>query len=440
MPDPTRQRAFALEIVQKLRADGFEALWAGGCVRDQLLGLVPKDYDVATSATPDQIRQLFGHRRTLPIGAAFGVVTVLGPRVAGQIEVATFRTDSTYSDGRHPDSVSFTDAQHDALRRDFTINGLFFDPMEERVVDYVGGQDDLAHGIVRAIGEPRLRFREDKLRLLRAVRFAATFAFVIEPATLQAIREMAAEITTVSAERIGMEIRRMLVHPNRTAALRLLRESGLLVPVLPEMASLPVADFTHTANVLDALQEPTLSLALAALLSYLPEMESTKYTVPSTEYSVERSVSGSPLPAPSRVPSGWLPALIGRRLRFTNKEIERTAWLMANRAVIAVAPEIPWPRLQRMLTHEGAAELIALREALTGPDDPGIVFCRERLAWPPERLDPKPLLDGSDLIAHGLAPGPRFSELLEKVRDAQLNGEVATRQEALALVDRMQQR
>ncbi|HVT30989.1 MAG TPA: CCA tRNA nucleotidyltransferase, partial [Lacipirellulaceae bacterium] len=238
MPVPARQRAFALEIAQKLRAAGFEALWAGGCVRDELLGLTPKDYDVATSATPDQIRDLFGHRRTLPIGAAFGVISVLGPRSAGQIEVATFRADATYSDGRHPDSVTFTNAEHDAQRRDFTINGLFFDPIANEVVDYVGGRQDLKRRIIRAIGDPRLRLREDKLRMLRAVRFAAAFGFIIDPDTLQAIQEMAPDINTVSAERIGMEIRRMLIDPNRAAAITLLRETNLLPHVIPEVANL----------------------------------------------------------------------------------------------------------------------------------------------------------------------------------------------------------
>jgi poly(A) polymerase len=231
------QREFALDIVRKLRAAGYDALWAGGCVRDQLLGLVPKDYDVATSATPDQIRDVFGRRRTLPIGAAFGVITVLGPRSAGQIEVATFRADAAYSDGRHPDSVTFTTAEHDAERRDFTINGLFYDPIAETVVDYVGGQQDLRDRIIRAIGDPRLRLTEDKLRMLRAVRFAATFRFEIEPETFRAIQEMAGDITSVSAERIGMEIRRMLLDPNRAVALELLKESGLLAHVLPEVAA-----------------------------------------------------------------------------------------------------------------------------------------------------------------------------------------------------------
>jgi tRNA nucleotidyltransferase/poly(A) polymerase len=423
MPDPARQRAFALEIVQKLRVAGFEALWAGGCVRDELLGLVPKDYDVATNATPDQIRDTFGRRRTLNVGAAFGVVTVLGPRPAGQIEVATFRTDAAYSDGRHPDSVTFTDAQHDAQRRDFTINGLFFDPIIGHVVDYVGGQEDIRHRIVRAIGDPRLRLGEDKLRMLRAVRFAATFDFAIEPATLQAIQDMAAEITTVSAERIGMEIRRMLLDPNRAAALRLLRETSLLAHVLTEVASLSPQDFDDTARVLAALRDPSLPLALSALLS-------TEYRVRSTEPQAQ----GPSLPAPRSPLSAHT---VGRRLRYTNKEIERTAWLLNNLPAVTSASQLPWPKLQRLLIHDGAPDLLALHESIAGPDDAALAYCRERLAWPPERLNPRPLVDGSDLIRHGFAPGPQFSALLEQIRDAQLNAEIHTRDEALALADRL---
>jgi tRNA nucleotidyltransferase/poly(A) polymerase len=441
MPDPARQRAFALEIVQRLRAAGFEALWAGGCVRDQLLGLVPKDYDVATGAMPEQIRNIFGHRHTLTIGASFGVVTVLGPRAAGQIDVATFRSDDTYSDGRHPDSVSFTDAQHDAQRRDFTINGLFYDPVADKVVDYVGGQEDLTRRIIRAIGDPRLRLREDKLRMLRAVRFAAMFGFAIEPATLRAIQEMAADVLSVSAERIGMEIRRMLVDPSRAAALRLLQETGLLGHVLPEVMRLSAHDMEQTTRVLDALREPSLPLALAALLFHVQEAGSMSCGVPSTEYDDARRIPGSRLPAGDPTNGSTSSArAVGRRLRYTNKEIERTAWILAHRFVIEAAPSVPWPRLQRVLIHEGAAELLALHEALAGPEDAALLFCRERLAWPPERLNPVPLLDGSDLIAHGLEPGPHFAALLELVRDAQLNGEITTRDEALALVDRSRPR
>jgi poly(A) polymerase len=410
MPHPVPQRAFALEIVQKLRAAGFEALWAGGCVRDELLGLVPKDYDVATSATPDQIREIFGHRRTIPVGAAFGVITVLGPRAAGQIEVATFRTDADYSDGRHPDSVTFTDAQHDALRRDFTINGLFYDPIAEQVIDYVGGQEDLKRRIIRAIGDPRLRLREDKLRMLRAVRFAATFDFSIDPATLAAIQELAPEITTVSAERIGMEIRRMLVDVNRARALELLREANLLPHVLPEVAAYRADEWRQATDRLERigrLEAPSLSLGLAALL------------LPRTPSDITK---------------------VGRRLRYTNKELERAAWLVANLGTIARASQVPWPQLQRVLIHDDAKELLELLHAITGPTNPALAFVRERLAWPPERLNPPPLIDGAALIRHGLTPGPEFAELLEKVRDAQLNGEISTPQQALALADRLRTR
>jgi tRNA nucleotidyltransferase/poly(A) polymerase len=411
MPNPAAQREFAIEIVKRLRGAGFEALWAGGCVRDRLLGLVPKDYDVATDARPEEIRDLFGRRRTLPIGAAFGVVSVLGPRAAGQIDVVTFRSDSSYSDGRHPDRVTFTTAEVDATRRDFTINGLFYDPVNDQVVDYVHGQEDIQHRIIRAIGDPHLRFSEDKLRMLRAVRFAAAYGFQIEPATLRAIREMAAEVTTVSAERIGAEIRRMLIDRHRAVAVELLRSTQLLAHVLPELTELNEEAFATIGRRLAALREPTLSLALAVLLSGAPNGNQTD--------AAEQA------------------SAVGRRLRFTNKEIERAHWLLAHSPDMAAAPALPWPRLQRLLVHEGADELVAIHEAIAGPHDPAAVFCRDRLGWPAERLNPLPLVAGSDLIAHGLSPGPHFAALLEKIRDAQLNGEIHSRAEALALVDRL---
>ncbi len=409
MPDSTPQSNFALDfalnVVEKLRAAGFEAFWAGGCVRDQLLGLAPKDYDVATSAKPDEIRAVFGPRRTLAIGAAFGVITVLGHRHQGQIEVATFRTDAEYSDGRHPDAVHFTTAEHDAERRDFTINGLFFDPVAGEVVDYVDGRADLEHKIIRAIGDPRLRLTEDKLRMLRAVRFAALLNFTIEPATLAAIQAMAAEVTTVSAERIGAEIRRMLTGPNRAVALDLLGETKLLPQVLAEVARLDALELAVTRRVLAALESPTLPLALAAML----------------HRSVEPRVAGT----------------VGRRLRYTNHEIDRTGWLLAELPTIRDAPQIFWPRLQRVLVHEGAAELVALHATIAGPDNPALAFVRERLALPTEQLNPLPLIDGSDLIGHGLAPSPDFARLLEAVRHAQLLGEIETVDGAMRLVQRI---
>ena len=211
--DPEQARQFALEVVSRLRAAGYQAFWAGGCVRDELLGRIPVDYDVATSAKPDEVRGVFGRRRTLAIGAAFGVITVLGPRdqadgglrEAGQIEVATFRTDAAYTDGRHPAGVTFSSPEEDAQRRDFTINGLFLDPVTGEVHDYVGGREDLKAGVVRAIGVPAMRFGEDHLRMLRAVRFAAGFAFALDGETRAAIEKMTHLVTTVSPERIAAE-------------------------------------------------------------------------------------------------------------------------------------------------------------------------------------------------------------------------------------------
>ena len=236
MPSPKEQRRFAFEVVRQLRGAGFEAYWAGGCVRDQLLGRTPKDYDVATNAMPDQVRTLFGRRRTLAIGAAFGVIAVIGPKAAGMVEVTTFRRDAAYSDGRHPDSVAFSTAEEDASRRDFTINGLFYDPIDQRVIDYVGGQQDLAAKHLRAIGNARERFAEDKLRMLRAVRFAATFALTLDDETRAAIVEMAAEIHVVSPERIAMEMRRLLADSSRAIGVWLMLETKLAEQLLPEIA------------------------------------------------------------------------------------------------------------------------------------------------------------------------------------------------------------
>ena len=229
------QREFAVEVVRQLRAAGHTALFAGGCVRDLLLGRPAKDYDVATTATPDQVRRLFGHKRTLPVGASFGVIIVLGPREAGHVEVATFRTEGPYQDGRRPSSVAFCTPEEDARRRDFTINGMFYDPMETRVLDFVGGEADLSSRVVRAIGDPHERVREDKLRMLRAVRFAATLDFALDPTTAEAIREMAGQLIIVSAERIAQELKKMLVDRHRRRAIELSESTELLPIILPEL-------------------------------------------------------------------------------------------------------------------------------------------------------------------------------------------------------------
>jgi poly(A) polymerase len=405
------KRLFAVDVVRRLRRAGFVAYWAGGCVRDRLLGRPAKDYDVATDAAPAQIREVFGHRRTIALGAAFGVMTVLGPRGAGQIEVATFRQDADYRDGRHPDRVTFSSPEQDAARRDFTINGLFYDPVEDRVLDFVGGQQDLARRTIRAIGDAQARFREDKLRLIRAVRFAAAFAFDIEPSTMAALRAMAGEVTVVSVERIAGELQRILTDPHRAEAVRLLDETGLLKAVLPECSPAGSSGnerFATTLAVLARLVEPGFPLALAALLHRCADAATAE--------------------------------TICRRLRLSNQQIERTAWLVAGLAVLAGAPRKRWSELQPTLVHPGAAELLALAEAradvgLASPDD--VRHCRALLDRPREVVDPPPLLDGNTLIAHGVAPGPEFGRLLRRVRDAQLDGEIGTREEALRWVDRL---
>ena len=406
MPPPTSQRDFATQVVRQLRDAGHQALWAGGCVRDELLGRTPNDFDVATSARPEQVRELFGHRRTLAIGAAFGVISILGGKGREPIEVATFRSDGAYIDGRHPTEVTFTTAEEDAERRDFTINGLFYDPLDEKLIDYVGGERDLQAGILRAIGNPAARFAEDKLRMLRAVRFATTFGFAIDEATLVAIRAMAAEVEVVSAERIGAELRKMLQHPNRSQGVLLLHETGLMRPLLPSLADVPKRAEPAWLALLDQLQaieSGSLPVAFAALLSGCGDLQAVRDQ--------------------------------GRRFRFTNKEIERTGWLVEKLSVIADAASVPWPQLQRVLVHEGAGELLTLAKATWGADHPSVQACRERLAWPAEKLNPELLVTGDDLVARGLRPGKYFGELLDSVRDAQLEAKISNQQQAFAWVD-----
>lgn len=418
--DPEKQRQFAIDVVRKLRAAGFDALWAGGCVRDQLLGRRPKDYDVATTARPEQIRQVFGHRRTVAVGAAFGVIAVLGPKHAGQLDVATFRQDVSYSDGRHPDAVQFSTPEADAQRRDFTINGLFFDPLEDRVIDYVGGQSDLARGIVRAIGEPLARFGEDKLRLLRAVRFSAALEYTLDPATRDAVEAMSAQVIAVSAERIAAEVRLMLLDRHRARAIGLLREVGLLAAVLPEVTwgdspdvltatGRPAADaWVATLNVLDGLAEPGFALALAGLLHGFVS------------------------------PAGV--SEVCRRWKLSNRDARVAAWLVEQQKALVGARHMAWPRLQRLLISEDVADLLSLSAAIaaaSGQPADDVEHCRRLLELPAERLNPTALITGDDLIAHGVPRGRRYHTLLEAVRDAQLEGRISTRAEALDLVDRL---
>jgi poly(A) polymerase len=435
---PDAARSFSVEIVRTLRNAGFQALWAGGCVRDQLLGLTPKDYDVATNAVPEQIRQLFGHKRTLPIGAAFGVISVLGSREAGQVEVATFRRDGVYQDGRHPDSVAFSTPEHDAQRRDFTINGLFFDPLTETVYDYVGGEADLKRRIIRAIRNPQERFHEDKLRMLRAVRFAATFDFAIEAITLAAIRELANEIVIVSAERIAAEMRRMLVHPRRSLAVRLLRESELLTAILPEARAFDASDpnqdtsaanlrWTTTLALLDALKQSDFPTALAALLRALCHLPSESESYAQLLKSMHLTANASPTE---------FAGAICRRWKLSNEEIEIVQWLLKNETTIRAAEQIPWPKLQRILIAPNICQLLqfsrSVEEVVDG-DSRGATYCENKLQLPIEQLNPIPFVTGDDLARLGFRPGPMFKEILLKVRDAQLEQQIRDASEAFEL-------
>jgi poly(A) polymerase len=459
--DPKRE--FALDVVRRLRDAGHAALWAGGCVRDLLLGIPPKDYDVATDAMPQQVVELFGRRRTQAVGAIFGVVLVRGPKRAGPVEVATFRTDGSYLDGRRPESVEFSTPEEDAKRRDFTINGMFYDPVEKRVHDFVGGERDLSAGVVRAIGDPHDRMREDKLRMLRAVRFAATLDFELDAATADAIREMAPEMLVVSAERVAQELRRMLTDRHRMRAMKLARDTGLLQVLLPELRPIigeadsvgrlskpPVEampsggtdglesrptqsedisdEWKVTLHMLQLLQEPGFALAAAVLL---------------------QGVSPDPSAPEARASTGADDAAVAecagricRRFRMSNEETDEITWLLERRhAVDDVETQRP-SQLKRLLIAAHFHDLLAFARAerlARNVDLRPVLFCEDYLAsTPEEEINPPELITGEDLIRQGLSPGPRFRELLTAVRDAQLDGEISTREEAVALVQRLQ--
>jgi tRNA nucleotidyltransferase/poly(A) polymerase len=402
-------RKFAVEVVRQLRDAGFQALWAGGCVRDQLLGILPKDYDVATSARPEQVRDLFGHRRSLPIGAAFGVITVLGPKPAGQIEVATFRRDAAYSDGRHPDSVTFSDPHEDAQRRDFTINGLFYDPLAEQVIDYVGGQDDLQTGVIRAIGVPRERITEDKLRMLRAVRFAAKFGFAIEPATLQAVQEQSNELIIVSAERVAEELRKMLTLDRRRLAVELLAEAQLLEIVVPETRGVHTLAWQQTLEILERLPMPTFPQAFATLLRPLAE---------------------TPLELAQLVD------VVCRRLKLSVEELTQVQRLLREEPLLRRASHFTWPQLQRLLAVPGVESVLDFAAAVShvlDADAKELDLCNRMLDLPALLMNPLPLINGEDLKLLGLTPGPQFRAILDQVRDAQLESLINTPEEALQL-------
>ncbi len=411
-------RSHARHVVDRLRAAGYQAVWAGGCVRDQLLQVTPKDYDVATNARPEQIRNVFGRRRTLAIGAAFGVITVLGSREAGAVEVATFRRDAAYSDGRHPDAVEFCDAEEDARRRDFTINGLFYDPVADQVLDYVGGEADLRRGLIRAIGDPAERIAEDKLRMLRAVRFAATFDFEIQPETMAAVQHHAEQIQVVSAERIGAEIQRMLMLPRRALAARLLEQSGLLHALTGPLRNAQ----SDKANDQDFSR--SWSQALATLDRLPKDQELADELFPAALAAMLQPLAPKPIDVEQQA----------KQWRLTNQDALSARQALELADNLKRATELPWSRLQPILVANNVTTLLefAAASAQAGQENQaGVDFCRRQRGLPPNELNPKPLLNGQDLIQEGLPPGPEFRSLLQEVRDLQLDGQLRTRDEAL---------
>lgn len=433
-----QRREFATHVVGRLRQEGFQALWAGGCVRDLLLNLPPADYDVATDARPEQVMAIF-RGRTVPVGVSFGVVRVRDNR-GGEVEVATFRSDGAYVDGRHPESVAFSSPREDAERRDFTINGMFYDPQTGQVIDYVGGQADLKAGILRAIGDPWARFREDKLRLLRAIRFAARFRLTIDPATQAALVAMAGQIVVVAVERIAQELRRILVHESRARAVDRMLESGLIAAILPPLVPMkgvfqgkavqPEGDlWAHTLLVLELLPpEPSFCLAFAALLHDVGKPKTKAIHNGRLSFHNHEQVGRQ------------IADDLCRRLRLSNAERERITWLVEYHQYLGEAKRLREAKLKRILAMPGIDELLDLHRAdalASFGESPHVDYCQYYLrAQPMGPINPPPLVTGHDLVRHGLSPGSHFSGILTQIREAQLDRVVNSKREALEWLDR----
>ncbi|MGB8012399.1 MAG: CCA tRNA nucleotidyltransferase [Terriglobales bacterium] len=445
----TDAKQHAAEIVRTLRERGHQAYFAGGCVRDLLLDREPADYDVATDATPQQVMRIFP--QTYAVGEQFGVVLVpfqLDERtVTGEdahrstIEVATFRCDVGYSDGRHPDEVRFTkDPQEDAQRRDFTINGMMLDPATNQILDFVGGRNDLKAGIVRAIGDPNRRFAEDKLRMLRAVRFAARFDYQIEPATMAAIQKLAPKIDQVSCERVREELTKMLTEGRARRAFELLDETGLLREVLPDIAAMkgveqppqyhPEGDvFVHTLLLLEKLPANcSKTLAWGALLHDVGKPPTFRVAPDRIRFDGHVDIGVK------------MAAEICRRLRFSNGETDRILALVDNHMRFGDVLRMKQSTLKRFLRLPAFDEHLELHriDCLSSHGQLDTYnYSREQLeSIPPEAIRPEPLLTGRDLIEAGYEPGPRFKEVLAAVEDAQLEGRLTSRAAAMEFVRR----
>ena len=394
----------ALWVLRTLRDAKHQAVFAGGCVRDRLIGIPSVDYDIATDARPKKIRKLFPH--VLMVGAQFGVAVVV--HHGEMVEVATFRSDAAYSDGRRPDRVKFSSPKEDALRRDFTINGMFYDPIDDEIIDYVGGREDLDARIIRTIGNPDDRFSEDYLRLIRAVRFATRLDFQIEPATEAAIARLADRIQSVSGERVFDELHKMLSHPSAMTALKELERLGLMRYILPELFDAPelwpaaVARAEGVAHCVDFV------LTLTALLAEAPGMDI---------------------------------ASVIRRWGAPNDTRDAVQWMARHRSDWRDAPDWSLAQLKRVIAHPQFNRLcllwLTLEQIETGQADCHRML-RERIhTLDPLKIAPAPLVSGQDLLEMGLTEGPRLGSVLQQVYDAQLNEEIGTREAALSAARRL---
>ena len=431
-------RKTAIEIIRRLKASGYEAFFVGGCVRDQLLGREPQDFDIATSARPEQVESLFP--RTIPIGRKFGVVLVV--EEARQFQVATFRVEADYRDGRHPDRVTFCDAMADARRRDFTINGLFFDPIENRLRDWVGGERDLRSRIIRTIGNPDERFAEDHLRLLRAVRFAAQLGFVIEPRTLSALQQNARSILEVSPERVREELLKLFRPPHAARGLHLLRESGLLSEVLPEIAATVRCEqspefhpegtvYNHLARILECLPaDAPVSLVWAALLHDIgkPPTAARDGGTGEIHFFGHEKIGAE------------MATRLLERLRFPRRQIEEIAFCVRHHMQFKDVLQMRKSTLRRMLLRPTFPLELELHRLDCLGSHGGLEHYRY-LVEQSVRLEREPgirppLIKGKDLLELGMKPGPAMGRLLAQIRERQLQDELKTPAQARAWVRR----
>lgn len=425
---------FARAIAKTLKDRGFTAYFAGGCVRDHLMGQKPQDFDIATTATPEEVEKIF--RRTIPVGKQFGVMIVVEEEIP--FEVATFRCEGGYQDGRHPTQVSFTQPEEDARRRDFTVNGMFYDPFAGKVIDFVDGMKDLPKKLIRAIGDPAARFKEDKLRLLRAVRFASTLDFEIEPKTWEALRKNASKIHEVSPERIREELVKIFTRPGAARGFVLLSESGLMKEILPEVEVMrgveqpekfhPEGDvYEHTRLLLKHLKPPVSTiLAFSALFHDIGKPKTSAIRKGRLTF-YEHSEEGVKIARD-----------IMRRLRFSNEEIDGVAECVANHMKFMDVQKMRAGKLKQFVSRSHFEEEMELHRvdctASHGMLD-NLEFLRAKLKeYEHVELKPKPLVSGHDLIAFGMKPGPAMKPILEELYEHQLEGTHTTREEALAWV------